>query len=99
MRALTFLIIVIGGTALYPVHAQRRQTPPSAKQERRSPYVSALINLDLKALPPNCRGADPEALYKNLEKRKGSAVKGEFETTADFNRRVVTVSAAPVGKP
>lgn len=47
-------------------------------------------------MPPSYRGADPEALYKNLEKRKGSSVKGEFETTADFNRRVAAEGKAPI---
>lgn len=41
MKALTFLLIVISGTGLYPAYAQRRPNPPAAKQEKRSPYVSA----------------------------------------------------------
>ena len=59
--------------------------------------VSATVPLDpaMTHLAPQYQGVDPRVIYNELE-RRSKLIKGEFETTAEFNARMARVQAAPL---
>lgn len=65
---------------------QRSGTRPRAAAAK-SVFVDAEPDLTLDRLPPNFRGQDPRAVYRNLAARQ--VQKGEFETTAAFDARAL----------
>ena len=72
---------------MFPVGTSGQSQGQRKRATPVSPYAITGLDTDIVRLPRNYRGVDPEALYKQLEKRSKESNKGEFETTVAFNAR------------
>lgn len=82
--ALLCLLLIFAFNAQSPSQKARptRPNPPTVS------YVNQPFDLATTKMPPDFKGADPEAIFTAIDKRREKAVKGEFETTAEFNARL-----------
>lgn len=69
---------------------KKAKNPANKKYERYEPpkFSQQSIDLNTKKLPPKYLGHDLESIVENLAMREMVLKKSEFETTAEFNKRV-----------
>ena len=97
MRGWLVLCSTIGVSAATLPHAQQRrgEPPKPAVETRPSAYSTAVIDPSSERLGIRYGGNDLRAVFESLSKR-GSAKKGEFETTAAFEARTKEDAARPL---
>lgn len=89
-RAIKLAAVLLGTVA-----AAACQTQPGPKAPELPRYSSAEFALTETRLPPNYHGHDFRHVYAVLDKRSGQ-LKGEFESSADYEKRIAAQAAQPV---
>jgi hypothetical protein len=90
LTALLFSVLLL--TVTVPFYGQR---PVSKSKRAVATFATAPLDTTSTQLGPQYGGVDPEILYNELERRSKER-KGEFETTAAFNARIVKLESSPL---
>ena len=94
-----FLLIFASIANAEPNDEKEKAITASEKQEnvgQSQKYTDSGIDTNVKSLPPDFYGNNPESVYLALLKREKAAVKGEFETKELFNKRIENESKLPI---
>ena len=110
MKFIAGLIVILLLASVPAAHAQAKPNKPNKKKsgtatikkengteaEQKQKFTTSQIDISLDKLPFNYHGNDPKMVYSVLEQREKSSVKGEFETTEQFQKRVQTENNLPI---
>jgi hypothetical protein len=96
-----FLSVIVAGQAQRRPRTAPTPRPQPSKAIPASPAAPAAIDIrpfDIRIdkLTPGFAGHDIKAVYNDLVARKNKAVKGEFETTREFEARLQRETEAPI---
>ena len=81
------------------VRSQRAQKPnqnTSKPKQKIGAFLQSPFDPAVAKLPGNFQGHDPGQVFKAIRERKGAMVKGEFESSEVYSRRVEALKIAPL---
>jgi hypothetical protein len=99
IAVLLILLISLASIAYAEPKTNKKAAATSTKKKRLTQtqkYTAVQIDSNLEKLPSNYYGNDPKSIYDSIKKRNRSAVKGEFETTEQFQKRIDKENSLPI---
>ena len=91
MTLLRYLVSMICVMLILFLSSSRGQDTTAKKSYSETPF-----NLTVDRLPTNYRGNDADSIYRLIERRENSQIKGDFETTQQYQTRVGHQNAQPL---
>lgn len=94
-----FLLAFASTVNAEPKANKKNTSAASTKEEsglQTKKYTDVQIDISLEKLPSNYYGNEPKSIYFAIQKIKKSAVKGEFETTEQFQKRIESENKRPI---
>ncbi|MBK5276535.1 MAG: hypothetical protein JJE30_16005 [Desulfuromonadales bacterium] len=99
IAVLLILLISLVSIAFAEPKTNKKAAATTTKKKRLNQtqkYTAVQIDSNLEKLPSNYYGNDPKSIYDAIKKRNRSAVKGEFETTEQFQKRIDKENSLPI---
>lgn len=100
IAVLPLIILVVISSIAYAEQKTNKKTAATATEKKRAKqthkYTTIQIDPNLEKLPLNYYGNDPNLIWWTIEKRQKAAVKGEFETSEDFEKKIIKLKRIPV---